>query len=94
MQAAAFRGRQATEKKWGVTMAQEPVIRFPVFCPVCRQETILRRALGPIAEAIFKGSPITLSAECHEGEWIASPIERQQIREYLASGVFVGRDLH
>jgi hypothetical protein len=47
-------------------MSQVPMIRFPVICPVCLQESIAVHELAPIAEAILRGSPIVLSATCHK----------------------------
>jgi hypothetical protein len=74
-------------------MGQKPIIRFPVICPICFQESIASHELAPIAAAILRGSPISLETDCHKATWTAGCTEREQIRQYLAAGVWVNQSV-
>jgi hypothetical protein len=67
-------------------MSIEPVIRFPIRCPVCMKESLTEHRLGPIAEALLCGSAICLTSPCHGFSWNAGEVEREQIRQYLGAG--------
>jgi hypothetical protein len=66
-------------------MTREPVIRFPVICPKCRQEVLATLPLGMIAAALISGRAIRLYASCHDVYWDAHHSEIEQIREYMAA---------
>ena len=61
----------------------EPLLRFPVVCPMCRREELAVLPTGYVAAALLKGSIIQLYASCHDVYWDARPIEVEQLREYL-----------
>jgi hypothetical protein len=64
----------------------EPVIRFPIQCPVCARETLTQFSVSTIASSLITGDSIPLIADCHSVRWDATPDETEQIREYLAAG--------
>jgi hypothetical protein len=66
-------------------MLTEPVIRFPVTCPKCRQEVLATLPLGIVAAALISGRAIRLYATCHDVYWDAHHTEIEQIREYMAA---------
>jgi hypothetical protein len=68
-------------------MTTEPVIRFPVLCPLCRKETLAESSVSLVAEALMRHEALPLTSSCHGLTWAAGDIEREQIREYLAAGV-------
>jgi hypothetical protein len=68
-------------------MASEPVIRFPVICPVCLKETLAESPVGVVADALMRHEALPLTSGCHGFTWAAGDIEREQIREYLAAAV-------
>jgi hypothetical protein len=61
----------------------EPRVRFPVNCPICRKEVIAEYRAVDIVGALINGRPIHLYAACHDKSWIASYVEVQQIRGRL-----------
>jgi hypothetical protein len=65
-------------------MSHEPIVRFPVQCPICARETLAQFPISTIASALIRGDRIPLSATCHPVQWNASPAETEQIREYMA----------
>jgi hypothetical protein len=67
-----------------------PIVRFPVKCPCCGQESLAREDLGFIANRFLDDRPIKLHAECehHRVVWVASDIERNQIKDYAATAKF------
>lgn len=69
---------------------KEPVIRFPVTCPVCARALLTELPVALIAEALIVGSSIRLHAVCHDVFWDATPLEIEQIREYLGAAVLTG----
>ena len=66
---------------------KEPVVRFPVTCPICARALLTELPVAVIAEALIEGSPIRLYASCHDVYWDATELEIEQIREYLSAGV-------
>jgi hypothetical protein len=66
------------------------LIRFPVKCPCCDQESLLARGLHTIAVALATGRRLILTSNCvyHRAMWVANEIERNQIREYAAALAF------
>jgi hypothetical protein len=63
----------------------EPVVRFPVKCPVCDGEVLAEFSVSLIADALLTNEPIPPYAGCHKRLWNASQTERTQIREYLGN---------
>lgn len=59
-------------------------MKFPVICPECARETIGEFQIAVIATALITGKNLRLYAACHNVYWTASPVEREQLREYLA----------
>ena len=66
-------------------MTAEPVFRFPVIRPTCREETLSTLKVGIVAAALISGRPVRLYAQCHDIYWDAHPIELDQVREYLSA---------
>jgi hypothetical protein len=62
---------------------QETVLRVPIVCPKCTQEWLTEFSATEIAEALASGATIRFFARCHETAWIASTVEREQLREYF-----------
>jgi hypothetical protein len=61
----------------------EPLLRFPVICPMCRREELAALPTAYVAAALLQGSAIQLYARCHDVHWNAQPLEVDQLREYL-----------
>lgn len=66
-------------------MVQEPLIRFPIACPVCSKEFLAEFPVAVVADALVTANSIRLYARCHDKAWDASAIEREQLREYLSA---------
>jgi len=68
----------------------DPIVRFPVKCPCCGQESLAREDLGVITNRFLNDRPIKLHADCeyHRMVWVASEIERNQIQDYAATAEF------
>jgi len=64
---------------------REIQIRFPVRCPLCGNEHLLYLPVAEVADAMLRGEDVYLSARCCGVVWVASEIECEQIREYLAA---------
>lgn len=64
----------------------ESVVRFPVKCPMCGQESLVGFTLNTILQTLATDRPIKLHANCryHRVVWVAGDIERRQIRDYTA----------
>jgi hypothetical protein len=69
---------------------EEPVVRFPVNCPICARSSLTELPIGVIAEALMMASSIRLHAGCHDVHWDANDLEVEQIREYLGAAVHTG----
>jgi len=68
----------------------DPIVRFPVKCPCCGQESLAREDLGAITNRFLNDRPIKLHTDCeyHRVVWVASEIERNQIQDYAATAKF------
>jgi len=68
-------------------------IYFPVTCPCCGQEYLMASNRDLIVNALAAERRLTLSSICahHRVMWIASEIERNQIREYAETVHFSWR---
>ena len=62
----------------------EPTIKVPVCCPVCAQEHLCDLATAAVAAALLNGDCIRLACRCR-AQWVATDVERAQIRQYLAA---------
>ena len=65
----------------------EPRVRFPVRCPVCRKEVVAEYRTVDIVGALINGRPIHLYAACHDTGWIASYVELQDAEGHIVHGV-------
>jgi hypothetical protein len=67
-----------------VNTMSDPIVRFPVKCPCCGQESLAREGLEVIMNRFSDDRPIKLHADCeyHRLVWVASEIERNQIQDY------------
>ncbi len=74
----------------------ELLVKFPVKCPICGQESLVGFGLDTILQIFAADRPMTLSANCarHRVVWVASDIERRQIRDYTAAVHFVADKSH
>jgi hypothetical protein len=65
----------------------DPIVRFPVKCPCCGQESLAREGLDVIMNRFSDDRPIKLRADCeyHRLVWVASEIERNQIQDYAVA---------
>lgn len=65
----------------------ESIVRFPVKCPMCGQESLVGSSIDTILQTLATDRPIKLYANCahHRVVWVASDIERGQIRDYTAA---------
>jgi hypothetical protein len=63
----------------------EPRVRFPVRCPVCRQEITAEYRTADLLGALINGRPIRLYASCHDASWTPSYVEVQQIRAHFSA---------
>jgi hypothetical protein len=64
---------------------REPSMKFPVICPECARESIGEFQIAVIATALITGKSLRLYSACHDVYWTATPVEREQLREYLAA---------
>ena len=64
---------------------REPTVRFPVTCPKCGMERLTELPFDIVADALQRGSDISLVATCHEVIWTATELELEQIYEYLGA---------
>jgi hypothetical protein len=62
-----------------------PTVKFPVVCPECGYESLAELPVATVAEALLNRGPIMLNTRCHDASWSATPIEIEQIREYLGA---------
>jgi hypothetical protein len=67
----------------GPRLKADSVLRFPITCPICGDETLFLASAAKITNALATGVPIWLIVECCGGvEWIASASEVDQITQY------------
>lgn len=57
----------------------ERLLKFPVKCPICGTEWISALSVTAIQEALEKGTPIRVYAECHDWEWDLKEAEREAL---------------
>jgi hypothetical protein len=57
----------------------EVFIRFPVHCPVCKQEGTSQRTKGEILDALDNNKPIRAYAGCHDWHWDLTESERNEL---------------
>jgi len=67
---------------------KKPIVRFPVFCPRCGEESLTEVSVDLAAEGLMRNEGIQLKSACHNLFWTASSTEMQQLRGYM-SAVFV-----
>ena len=60
-------------------------VRFPAACPQCGRERLAEFPLDEVADALQRGSDISLVATCHDVVWTATELEMEQIREYCGA---------
>jgi hypothetical protein len=61
------------------------MIRLPIVCPKCGDELLTEFPVALLAESLLTRDDVQLHSSCHQITWTASPSEREQIREYLAT---------
>ena len=57
----------------------EVFIRFPVLCPICKQEWTSSRTKTEILDALDNDKPIKVYAECHDWHWELSDKDRAEL---------------
>jgi hypothetical protein len=62
----------------------EPILKFPVTCPVCALESASEIPIALIANALLTSKGIRLHSTCHDHYWTATFAEREQLRRSLA----------
>jgi hypothetical protein len=70
---------------------RKPTVKFPVVCRECQREVLTSLSIPVVADALICGKTIRLHANCHDKWWDASPIEVEQIREYIGATVMAAR---
>jgi len=63
----------------------EPTVRFPVVCAKCGRESLLEYPLAIVSTRLKQLHRLPLEAKCCGVVWDASPLEMEQIREYLGA---------
>jgi hypothetical protein len=63
----------------------ESIVKFPVICPECQREVLTSLPFTFAAVALIRGRNIRLHASCHDKWWDASPVEVEQLREYVGA---------
>jgi hypothetical protein len=66
-------------------MLPGPFMRFPATCPECAKESLVAYPVALVADSLLTGRSIRLYAACHDKYWTATFLEREQLREYLAT---------
>jgi len=57
----------------------EVFIRFPVHCPICKQEWTCQRTKSEILDALANNKPIRAYAECHDWHWELNEGDRKAL---------------
>ena len=57
----------------------EVFIRFPVRCPVCKQEWTSQQTKRELLDALDTNKPIRAYAECHDWHWDLTDSERKEL---------------
>ena len=63
----------------------EPSVKFPVICPECQREALASLPVGLVAGALIRDRGIRLYSSCHDIYCDASPIELEQLRQYMGA---------
>ena len=58
-------------------------IRVPVVCPDCGKDRLAEFPVEKIVDALMTQERIYLRSRCHNAGWVASDLEREQLREYV-----------
>ena len=61
----------------------EPVLRFPVNCPLCGEDLLTQMPMAAAERALSAGAVIGLRSNCHGVRWEATDREVEQIRQYF-----------
>jgi hypothetical protein len=61
----------------------EVFFRFPVHCPICKQEWTSSRTKSEIVDALDNNKPLSVYAECHDWRWDLSPNERSELSKRI-----------
>ena len=64
----------------------EVFIRFPVHCPICKQEWTSSRTKTEILDALDNNKPIKVYAECHDWHWDLSDADRAELSRTARPG--------
>jgi len=83
--------REAFRSTMGVEMNNHSVIRIPVTCPICRQQSLMESTVSDLAIALLAEGCVRLNASCHDVSWNASSVENDQIRQYLRANQIPSR---
>jgi hypothetical protein len=59
---------------------------MPIKCPECAEEWLEGFSVALAADALMSGRRVRMRSRCHSKEWDATPIEMEQLREYLGAG--------
>jgi hypothetical protein len=63
-----------------------PSVRFPIVCPQCKRESLISLPVATVADGLVRGL-LELQGDCGHRAWRATAVEREQIRQYLASPI-------
>jgi hypothetical protein len=61
----------------------EVFFRFPVHCPICKQEWTSSRTKSEIVDALDNNKPLGVYAECHDWRWDLGPNERSELSKRI-----------
>jgi hypothetical protein len=55
-------------------MSSEPLLRFPVVCPICKEKMLFQTALAPVLQALLTMRDIRLNTSCcGKVDWLSRP---------------------
>jgi hypothetical protein len=67
---------------------REPMIQFPVTCPLCGNEALGEYPVAEVAGALLaRTGTLRLHSRCHSHDWTAAEHELDQIRAYLGAWI-------
>jgi hypothetical protein len=61
------------------TAVTEVFFRFPVHCPICKQEWSSSRTKSDIVDALDNNKALRVYAECHDWHWDLTAAERSEL---------------
>ena len=61
----------------------EVFFRFPVLCPICKQEWTSSRTKSEIVDALDNNKLLRVHAECHDWHWELSASERSELSKRI-----------